>query len=746
MSEADGDVTGADPERIRAIPIDRPFVYSSDVTVAAGSTMTAHVNSPAAHTTDVIRVTPNLVSLPPSEARAAAEVVASRHRRSAALHGLTPGSYASTAATPIGPALTMAAWIRLWRLPVIDVVQWAWSAVIGDFDYPDHCRFVLLVDHRGRLGCYAGDGVFRHDQLVLSDELLTARLGNWVHVAATVDDDGTVTVFVDGEPVATATSPAIGPPDPASRVRIAASAEGGVVDGFLDADVAQPLIAVTALDDAVVERLAADRARTPLADIVPDDALWAYWPLADESTTFTDRSGNGHHAVAVNEPVRGIGGPASDRSRGDVDHDPATDPNRGHAVRFASDDLIDAGWPVALSWDVPDDAASGIYAARLVLDGQPLDEASIAPFVVSRRTPRHPRSVAVLCATNTWLAYGRRPLSTASTAGLTSSFYSRHLSGNPFFHVGVRLPMPQLDPFGFESPRAARQSHSHLVRPELFAMAWLEQRHIPYEAITDVDLHEEPELLDRFAALMLVGHNEYWSDEMATGIERYLDGDGAVVSLSGNTGCWRVTIDRQAGLIESRKVVGGEDDRWLTAATRGDRFHCHGEGAGGLLVELGRPAHRLIGVDTQGMIDDGTPTSFAGFTVLADDHFLFREPNPVPIAADGVIGTSCLNGPMASGYEFDATAVRLGLADRLPDGLAVLASALGQRNLEWNGVEPDHGGDIVFWDRPEGGRVLAIGSIGASGALLVDDPIDTLVGNALAHFGVAIDAHPTPKS
>ena len=122
--------------------------------------------------------------------------------------------------------------------------------------------------------------------------------------------------------------------------------------------------------------------------------------------------------------------------------------------------------------------------------------------------------------------------------------------------------------------------------------------------------------------------------------------------------------------------------------------------------------------------------------MLQPDHFLFREPAPVPISASGTIGEINLNGPKASGYEFDATPDFAGLLDGPPPGMVVLASALGQRNIEWHGSERNHGADIAYWERPGGGQVFNAGSIGLTGALAVDPGIRQLVCNALAHFGV----------
>lgn len=737
--------------RPRPIPVPDPRLYVSALSVLPEGEITVHVTSPGEYVTSILPLGPQTVTLPPDVARTRTEPLVEQMSSGASPYPIRPGSYVWVdGVPPQGPELTVGAWVRPWRLPTIDVVQWAWSAVVSDFDYPYQCRFCLLIDHSGRVGFYIGEGAFTHDNLVLTDVDVGSRLGEWVHLAASVDAAGSAVIYLDGEVAARGGPLRLGPSIPTSRIRLGASAEGGLVDGFLDADMAQAFVAEAAFEPRVLADLSMDRALSPLSEILPPESrLWGTWSFSDPSDRFADVSDAGHQGEAVNEPVAALGGPAYDPADGGPDYDPDSDPSRGSAVRFASDDLVDAGWPAALTWRVPHDAPSGIYAARLQLRGQGLDEAAHAPFVVSRRTPRQSDSVALLCATNTWLAYGRRPRSTRTAAGLESSLYSRHMSGNPFFHVGVRVPMTQLDPFGYESARAERTNHSHLVRTELCAQAWLENRGMPYEMVTDSDLHAEPELLERFKVLLIAGHNEYWTDEMSAGIDAYLRDGGQVVSLSGDTGHWRVTFDEEVGLLESRKVVEGPDSRWLTPDNWGDRWHCHGGGAGGggyighqtphgkeFVPLLDRSVHRILGAETQGMIDDGTPTAFSGFSVVEPDHFLFHRPIRVPIPSDGRIGVSSLNGPAASGYEFDATAVRLGLEETLPPGLTVLASAFGQRNLEWNGVQSDHGGDILYWERPTGGRVFVVGSIGATGGIVADQALGDLVANAMHHFGV----------
>ncbi|MFV2061920.1 MAG: N,N-dimethylformamidase beta subunit family domain-containing protein [Chloroflexota bacterium] len=405
-------------------------------------------------------------------------------------------------------------------------------------------------------------------------------------------------------------------------------------------------------------------------------------------------------------------------------------------MRLSSDDLLDCEWPVSDEWRVPDDAASGLYAALIRLTGQ--DEASTTAitFAVVRRRPRRSNSVALLLSTNTWYAYGRRPRDVAPTFGLASSFYSNHASGRPFFWVPTHAPIPRATPFGFESERAAFVGHSHLARPERFAEAWLEREGYAYEVITDSDLHAEPELLKRFRALFVAGHSEYWSDGARAGVESFLDAGGAVLSLSGDSIHWRVTFDPSMTVLECRKEVAQSDPRWLDPQEWGERWHSHDGRAGGSYRLLGRNAHETLGLDPQGMIDDGTPTGFRPLHIKTPGHTLLHHPETVPVSAAGTIGEAGLNGPLVSGYEFDAVPEAVGTRSAALPGSVLLASAI-QPNLEFQGRDSDQGADLIDWRRPGGGRVVSLGSIGATGSLAVDPGVEILVRNVLAAFGIA---------
>jgi Concanavalin A-like lectin/glucanases superfamily len=735
-----------DPEPIRRLPVRGTWAYVSALSVAPAFRVSVHVSAEAAHEIEFVRLGRKAV-LDPAQSldadRADAEVLATVSRRTAAAQTITPGSYVHIAGEPVpSGGLSMGTWLRLWKMPEVDVVQVAWQALIGDIDYPAAARFGLVLDQFGRIGLYAGDGgQFRHEWLHHSPPVMKSLVGRWVHVAGSWSPED-VRLYLDGRPVLTKRvgSPAAAA-GPRARLRIGAMAEHGAADDFLEGDIAQPFVCRGLLDEPTAARLAAARGDGSPADAGLGELL-GWWPLNEErGSSIADASGNGRSGTLVNHGTWMIGGPRFEPgNRKPLEYSPRDDPHRGHGLRLCSDDLVDAQWPAALSFDVPVDAASGVYAARLRLAGQSAADARVAPFVVSRRRPRRPGSVALLAATNTWRAYGLRPTKEHIVGGLGASFYSLHLNGRPFFHVGTRLPMPYAQPYAFESHRATATRSTHLVRTERLVEAWLEREGYPYEVLADIDLHEEPDFLDHFAALAIVGHSEYWTDEARAGVLRYLDRGGRVLSLSGDTLSVRVSFDPTGSVMEARKIVYDDDPRWLSPAMWGESWHAEDGNPGGSYRRLGKPAWDVLGMSFKGMIDDGTTASFAPYSVVAPDHFLFHTPHMVPIGPDGTIGTRSLNGSGgASGYEFDANPDRSGLGNGPLPGVTTLASVFGQLNVEGLG-DHGHGADLIYWRRPAGGTVVNFGSIAAGGALAVDPAIAALVRNTLDHFGIRPDA------
>lgn len=713
--------------------------YLDPLGVRPGEVLRVHLSAPAAHEVAVGRLGRTALLLPePDDAADRAEVtwLASASSIAANRHDVHPGSY-GVASGAIERPTTVSAWVRVWHLPAT-VETSSWAAVVSDLDYPDRCGWAIGVDADGHPGCYVGDGD-HHDRVnwTFSGTSLLKRLGEWVHIVFTVSDDR-VQLWLDGTVVAEGSAALSGE---AGTVRVAAAAQSGLVDHLLDGDVSDVALFSRTLTRHEVVALTEDRAMSTSV-AAGADALLAHWPLRERSgTTAADISGHDRHLSLVNTPTLNIPGPPASTAIGRPGYDPDADPTRGGCIRFSSDDLVDCGWPAAAEVVIPEDADSGTYYVRVALVGGE-DEPLELPFVVVRPQPRRPKSVALLYATFTWITYARRATDGVIIPGLVSSAYTRNISGKLFFNLGMNIPLPRVQPFVHRSHLRDATTHQHLVHPERHAESWLASEGYAYECITDAELAENPELLDDFAALMIVGHNEYWTQSMRDGVDAYLSGGGNVISFSGNTAFWRVGYDPETKVIETRKTTHpgeGTGVAWLPPHEWGERWHTDGK-PGGKWSYLGQSPSELLGLETLGWIDSGDRTAFAPFTVTEPDHFLLNEPHVVPVEPGGLIGTRSHDGPAVSGYEMDGLPEIQGMPALDPKGLTVLGHAdHGPRFVAHWGADQGHGADLIYWERPTGGRVLNAGSTNYPGALAVDPGLQALTRNVLHHMGVERD-------
>ena len=71
--------------------------------------------------------------------------------------------------------------------------------------------------------------------------------------------------------------------------------------------------------------------------------------------------------------------------------------------------------------------------------------------------------------------------------------------------------MRQPNPGAYLDRHLPGGAYSHLVDTERYLYAWLHDHNHPLDLYSDLDLHQNPGLLDSYEILMLNGHNEYWS-------------------------------------------------------------------------------------------------------------------------------------------------------------------------------------------------------------------------------------------
>ena len=115
-----------------------------------------------------------------------------------------------------------------------------------------------------------------------------------------------------------------------------------------------------------------------------------------------------------------------------------------------------------------------------------------------------------------------------------------------------------------------------VVNLELPMCSWLDQHRIPYDLYSEWDLERDPSLLDKYRVVAWAGHCEYWTAARYEGLSRFRDRGGHILSLSGNTCFWRVSIDLENEVMEVRKH-GPEQarDSFISVDAMVDNSHWH---------------------------------------------------------------------------------------------------------------------------------------------------------------------------
>ncbi|MFT5122008.1 MAG: putative membrane-bound dehydrogenase-like protein [Verrucomicrobiales bacterium] len=647
------------------------------------------------------------------------------------------------------PSFTLECWVRPFNLK-------GTQGIITQHDYPNHSGIGLFV-HDGRIAFLTGTGGVFDPASYHETSTAVIRARTWHHVAATWDGK-TKKIYVDGQPAATI--PFSGEVKPGkSPLRIGAYGSGGVAANFFNGDLALCAVHRVALDQDSLEQRVAERGRhTPNGE-----DLLACWPFTEErGSRVADASGHGHDGQIINRATWMIGGPSFNAAavgRHDANYDPTNDSQRGHGLRLSTEDLYNCRWKIDHRFQIPVDARSGLYAGRFdfKIDGKP--KRYHTTFVVRRPESRAKAPLLVLTSSNTWLAYNSVPfpvnhgpeLTSMGTGGLANShpgaprysFYSDHRNGQPTYKVGMKVPWPAGDP----NKTYMSNSYSHLVRGERFLHLWLDRHGYDYDVITDHDLHQHPEVLEGYQAVCINGHSEYWSARAYEGLDAYLQGGGSAVVLSGNTMFWRVSFDDTGEVMECRKFGSGIGGR--AHAMVGELYHSHDFQRGSLMRFCGYPAWELVGLACVGW----SGMNFKPYRVDLPEHFLFNQPHKIALKEGESFGfiTPTLG---AVGHEYDvrlSTVLKAtdtlppefqGLAE--PEGIVTIASSHDQRNiLDFNaaGNKSRFGNDdtiaeIIYWERPRGGRVFHTGSIASAWSMYHDEPLSMLVRNVLHHFGV----------
>ena len=262
----------------------------------------------------------------------------------------------------------------------------------------------------------------------------------------------------------------------------------------------------------------------------------------------------------------------------------------------------------------------------------------------------------------------------------------------------------------------------HLVAGEVRFRTWLRDQGFDWHSWSDADLHGGALDLNRYRALVIHSHPEYWTTDMFDRVSRWLDDGGTLVNLGAN------------GIYERVELTSDADGSRTMVLRNG-----HPEGERDLIRFSDRPERSLLGVAFEGVLHDGDPPElqkgtatdrYAPYRVVGSEHPFFADTGlsdgDLFVTVDGEVGgarwevdTSYFDGHEASGGP-------------APDNLQLLArGTLGERPGEEGLWTPDYNAHMTYYDHPGGGWVFSAGSMVFTHWMVEDPAAAQLIRNVL---------------
>ena len=582
-------------------------------------------------------------------------------------------------------------------------------------------------------------------------EQIKAR--RWYRVWASYDaGNGTVSVgyrALDALPgPANFTVAAIGsvPIDDVARI-IFGGVDGDPVSGHFNGKIEAP-----ALVDVPVEEIDGHE-----YDLKDHRGAWALWDFARDtsSTRVVDVGPLSLRGRLVNMPARAMTGSTWTGEEMSWKHAP----EQYGAIHFHEDDIYDFGWETDFTFSIPSGMKSGLYAARIRCGGHE----DMMPFYVCPPRGSPTADLCVLASTFTYTIYGNHarpnfepswldristwnayPWNPAVHPEYGLSTYNFHTDGSGICHASHRRPLFSLRP-GYVTFGATEGNCSGLrhLQADTHLYAWLEKMGIPFDIVTDQELHDDGyEAIKGYSAVTTGSHPEYHTPRTLDALRQYRERGGHFMYLGGNGFYWRIAVHPEGnGTLEIRRNEGGIR-AW--AAEPGEYYHAFDGGYGGLWRRNGRPPQQLAAV---------------GFSAQGNFHGSYYRIRPDARANpetawifEGVecdtVGDYGFSGNGAAGFELDRADHRLGT----PESTRVIASSENHHEsfipvpeellthiTTWSGepIERLVRADMVYQQSDSGSQLFSTGSITFCGSLLYnegDNDISRIVSNVLRRF------------
>ncbi|KIW73387.1 hypothetical protein PV04_01514 [Phialophora macrospora] len=603
------------------------------------------------------------------------------------------------------------------------------QAIVSTLNRAAKRGFAVVINEAGVVEALVGTG----DAVEVVDTGFSPVRQRWVEMTLTLDGpDCSLTlrpvayilekaapvsisqVKLAGSAVLAATSA----PDPLLFAAMYAEGVGGPVSCFFNGRIDSPTFSKI---DGPTET-ATVLAKYDFSRNIPED-------------TILDVSGNDLNGVLVNAPTRAVTGYDWDGSESDW-----TKAKYGYgAIHFHEDDLDDAQWDTDFTIKIPETARSGIYAVEVSsTNGKTSDMVTFIVRPTPTTTAAVGAKVAFVLSTFTYLAYANEKLSDTNRSSaievapgfdvssirrdvdydrlmrrkdLGLSNYDVHNDNSGVTFSSAKRPILNFRPgyimWAFERPRE--------LSADSMMIGLLEREGIPYDIVTDHDLHfHGAAALAPYNTVLTGCHPEYPTLQSYNAYETFARQGGSILYLGGNGFYWVSSVDpARPWRLEVRRGDQGVRSYSLPG---GERVMSLSGQQGGLWRSRGRSSHGLFGVAFCGEgTGPGVPFKRNEESYAAKFDWMFKD-----IPSDQLIGEYGLGGG-ASGDEIDSFDVLCGS----PATATIIATTTG--HSDEFGIAPECTAfpitgtlgtqtreirsDLVYYETDSGGAVFSVGSI-----------------------------------
>lgn len=302
-------------------------------------------------------------------------------------------------------------------------------------------------------------------------------------------------------------------------------------------------------------------------------------------------------------------------------------------------------WPVALEFEVPAWKSGGYIVHIRGYDDQGQSIDHHFPVAIRATAPSAPDAVLLITCTGTWVAYndwggsnhyegiegenGDGPAPVVSTLRPFSRGFAWLPEGAPRVTLatppamGAAIRYPHME-WAYANGFSKKYASAGWASYERHFARWAEAAGFTVDVATQHDLHLIPGLLDAYACVVLVGHDEYWSTEMRDELERYVEQGGHVARFGGNF-LWQIRIEADGAQqvcyktqAKHKDPVRGTDRRHLLTTVWED-------------ADVARSGTLTFGLTGSCGVYAGwggcVPRGSGGFTVYRPEHWAFAGTN-----------------------------------------------------------------------------------------------------------------------